>query len=126
MPDTIIILTLNKLELIEEKRSNGEPVRINSCFQFKNKYTMRETLVVNNIKCGGCETTVKDSLAKIEGIDNVIADSGTGEVTFDFSNKDALESARVKLHKLGYTETDPDLFDTAKSYVSCMIGKIKQ
>ena len=87
---------------------------------------MRETLVVNNIKCGGCETTVRDRLAKIEGIENVEANSATGEVSFDFSNDASLEAARAKLHSLGYTEADPDLIDTAKSYVSCMMGKIKQ
>lgn len=86
---------------------------------------MRKTLIVNNIKCGGCETTVRDGLSKIESIENVNADSTTGEVAFDYTNEEALENARLKLHKMGYTETDPNLMDTAKSYVSCMIGKMK-
>ena len=87
---------------------------------------MRETLIVNNIKCGGCETSVREGLTKIEGIDNVEVSAATGEVTFDFLDNASLEIARRKLHNMGYTESDPDLLDTAKSYVSCMIGKMKQ
>jgi len=87
---------------------------------------MRNTLTVNNIKCGGCETTVREGLSKIEGIDNISVDASTGEVAFDSNRVNALEEARQRLHKMGYTETDPNLLDTAKSYVSCMIGRIKQ
>jgi len=87
---------------------------------------MREKLIVNNIKCGGCENTVRDGLSKIEGIENIDVDSTTGEVEFDCSNEASLEEARLKLHKMGYTESDPSLLDTAKSYVSCMMGKMKQ
>jgi len=86
---------------------------------------MREILTVNNIKCGGCEATVRDGLSKIEGVENIHVDSATGEVEFDCSNEAALEMVRLKLHKLGYTEDDPTLIDTAKSYVSCMMGKMK-
>ena len=87
---------------------------------------MRQTLIVNNIKCGGCETTVKDRLSKIEGVSNISADSTTGAVEFDYIDEEALEKVREKLNSLGYTETDPNLIDTAKSYVSCMMGKMKQ
>ncbi len=86
---------------------------------------MREILTVNNIKCGGCETTVRDGLSKIDGIENIQVDSSTGEVGFDYSNETSLEKVRLKLHKMGYTENDPNIIDTAKSYVSCMIGKMK-
>lgn len=86
---------------------------------------MRETLIVNNIKCGGCETTVRSSLAKIEEVINIRVDASTGEVEFDYPNETTLEQVKQKLNKLGYTESDPNLVDTAKSYVSCMIGKMK-
>lgn len=87
---------------------------------------MRQKLIVNNIKCGGCETTVRDRLSKIEGVTNISADSATGAVEFDYVDELAFEKVREKLNNLGYTETDPNLIDTAKSYVSCMIGKMKQ
>ena len=45
---------------------------------------MREILTVNNIKCGGCESMVRDGLSKIEGVDNINVDSTTGEVKFDY------------------------------------------
>lgn len=86
---------------------------------------MRTTLTVNNIKCSGCEATVRDGLSKIDNVENIHVDSATGEVAFEYSDEVSIEKARVKLHKMGYTETDPKLIDTAKSYVSCMMGKMK-
>lgn len=87
---------------------------------------MRNTLTVNNIKCGGCETSVKDGLSKIEGVANIYVDASTGEVAFDANNETALDKVRRTLHNMGYTESDPNLLDTAKSYMNCMIGRIKQ
>lgn len=86
---------------------------------------MREILKVNNIKCGGCEATVRDGLSKIEGVENIGVDASSGEVRFDYSDEAVLETVRLRLHKMGYTEDDPNIIDTAKSYVSCMIGKMK-
>ena len=85
---------------------------------------MRKVVTVNNIKCGGCENTVKNSLSKIAGIENIRVDSSTGEVEFDYPSEETYEKAIQKLNSLGYTEADPNLIDTAKSYVSCMIGKM--
>jgi copper chaperone len=86
---------------------------------------MKELLIVNNIKCGGCETTVRNSLTKIEGVQNIRVDASTGEVEFDYPNETTLGQIKQKLNNLGYTENDPNFVDTAKSYVSCMLGKIK-
>jgi copper chaperone CopZ len=86
---------------------------------------MKEKLKVNNIKCGGCENTIRTGLSKIQGLENIQADAASGEVTFDYIDHSALEAAREKLRKMGYTEDDPNMLDTAKSYVSCMIGKMK-
>ena len=86
---------------------------------------MREILTVNNIKCGGCETTVRTNLTKIDGVQNIRVDASTGEVEFDYPNEVTLEKVKQKLNNLGYTESDPNLLDTAKSYVSCMMGKMK-
>lgn len=85
---------------------------------------MRKILTVNNIKCGGCENTVRNSLSKIDGVDNIRVDSATGEVEFDYPNDETFEKVLSRLNSLGYTEADPNLIDTAKSYVSCMIGKM--
>lgn len=86
---------------------------------------MREILTVNNIKCGGCENTVRNSLTKIDGVQNIRVDASSGEVEFDYPNESTLENVKQKLNNLGYTERDPNLLDTAKSYVSCMMGKMK-
>ena len=55
---------------------------------------MREELIVNNIKCGGCENTVRTSLAKIEGVSNIEADSTTGRVAFDLTDASILEKVK--------------------------------
>lgn len=85
---------------------------------------MRQILTVNNIKCGGCENTVRNSLSKIDGVENIRVDASTGEVEFEYTDEITVEKVKLKLHSLGYTESDPNLIDTAKSYVSCMRGKI--
>ena len=85
---------------------------------------MKEILIVNNIKCSGCETTVRNSLTKIEGVQKIRVDATTGEVEFEYPNDEVLEMVKQKLNSLGYTEKDPNILDTAKSYVSCMIGKM--
>ncbi len=89
------------------------------------KEIMREILTVNNIKCGGCEATVRNGLSKIKDVENIHVDSTTGKVGFDYIDEASPEKVRLKLRKMGYTENDPNFIDTAKSYVSCMMGKIK-
>lgn len=86
---------------------------------------MNTILKVNNIKCHGCEASIKDKLQKLSGIESVEVDNTTGEVRFVADNATAIESARSILGKMGYPEEDPTLVQTAKSYVNCMIGRTK-
>lgn len=86
---------------------------------------MTEVLTVNNIKCGGCVASITDGLSKIESVENIDIDLTTGTIAFEYADEVALEKVKLKLHKMGYTENDPNLIDTAKSYVNCMIGRMK-
>lgn len=52
------------------------------------------SLNVNGMKCGGCETTVKDKLMGVDGVISVAADHKGKKVDVDF------ESAKVSLDKI--------------------------
>ncbi|NTU69446.1 heavy-metal-associated domain-containing protein [bacterium] len=84
-----------------------------------------QTLKVVNIKCGGCENSIKLTLKK-NGLKNIKVDHTCQEVSFE-GDKD---TARTALSKMGYPEAgspESEKFTKkAKSYISCMIGKVKK
>lgn len=83
------------------------------------------TIKIVNLKCGGCENSIKLALEK-DGFRDVKIDINTQEVSF------AGDADRAKkiLEKLGYPEkgskAEKSLIKKAKSYGSCMIGRIKK
>lgn len=85
-----------------------------------------EKIKIANLKCSGCETTIKKGLLKIEGVTSVKVDEDqdTVQVTYD----DNLDKVKItnKLHALGYPEATEEngLLLKLKSYASCMKGKI--
>lgn len=86
----------------------------------------RKSLSVNNIKCGGCENSIQLKLEAIEGVSDVKADNTNGTVEFTYVDEASVDQVRRSLKKMGYTEDDPNTMDTAKSYVNCMIGRVKK
>lgn len=86
-----------------------------------------DVITIANLKCSGCETTIKKELLKIEGVSSVKIDQekDTVKVTYD----DNIERVKIinKLHSLGYPEATEEngLLLKLKSYTSCMIGKIE-
>jgi len=90
---------------------------------------MKQTFEVLNVKCGGCANTVKKSLLDEFGEVEVNLDLEPRQITLDISD-DKVSSLRKKLISLGYPMSDEDLDSiskittTAKSFVSCAIGKI--
>jgi len=86
-----------------------------------------DVITIANLKCSGCETTIKKELLKIEGVSSVKIDQDkdTVKVTSD-DNIDRIKIVN-KLHSLGYPEATEDngLLLKLKSYTSCMIGKIE-
>ena len=83
------------------------------------------TIKVVNIKCGGCEKNIISTLAK-SGLTDVKVEVAAGEVSF---NGDT-ELAKRKLSDLGYPEVGSQeansLLKKAKSYTSCLIGRMKK
>ena len=84
-----------------------------------------EKLLLANIKCSGCATTIKSELLKIKGVENVLVDveNDSIDVSYDDADRDLIIH---KLHSLGYPEATEKngLLLQLKSYSSCMIGKI--
>jgi copper chaperone len=68
-----------------------------------------DVITIANLKCSGCETTIKKELLKIEGVSSVKIDQDkdTVKVTSD-DNIDRIKIIN-KLHSLGYPEATEDL-----------------
>jgi copper chaperone CopZ len=85
-----------------------------------------EEIIVANIKCGGCASTIKKELEKLKGVSNaeVIPEKDMVKVSYDESiERNAIVE---KLLSLGYPEATEKngMLLQLKSYTSCMIGKV--
>lgn len=90
---------------------------------------MKQTFEVLNVKCGGCANTLITSLEKDFGKVEVNLDVTPREITLDIE-ENKLNDLKTKLRGLGYPLTTDELSGlqkattTAKSFVSCAIGKM--
>ena len=86
---------------------------------------MRNSISVDNIKCNGCAALITKKLEEMEGINNIAIDVANGNVSFDAEDNVNIDSIIQKLKKWGYPESGKgSTVDKAKSYVSCMIGRL--
>jgi copper chaperone CopZ len=85
-----------------------------------------EKIIIANLKCGGCETTIKKALLKIEGVSSVKIDHEKDSVNVIYDDNVDREKITNKLHSLGYPEATEEngLLLQIKSYASCMLGKL--
>lgn len=86
---------------------------------------MKEVFLVENIKCHGCAGTITTELKKLVDDCSVVVTPGEGRV--EVQSEHSIDRALVlnKLHQLGYPEAgENNLISKAKSYVSCVIGRI--
>jgi len=83
-------------------------------------------LKVENIKCGGCANSIKNSLLKFEGVKDIKVDIENGTIQIDGEvDEDHKSQIKAKLHSMGYPEPGQGSgFTTASSFVSCMIGRV--
>jgi copper chaperone len=81
---------------------------------------------VQNLKCGGCASTITKRLSAMDGVFNIEVLKEESKVVFEVQEGTLIEVVKQALHLLGYPEEDSEnTFSTqAKSYVSCMIGKL--
>ncbi len=84
---------------------------------------------VQNVKCGGCANTLKKSLLEEFGEVEVDLDVEPRKITLEIDPKQE-ELLKRKLRKLGYPLVIDELgifstaTTTAKSFLSCAIGKM--
>lgn len=80
---------------------------------------------IENLKCGGCASTITKGLLDVKGVENVTVDVEKSIVTVTTTSPN-FDEIKQKLAKLGYPETGckNTVLHKAKSYVSCAIGKI--
>jgi copper chaperone CopZ len=84
----------------------------------------KETIYVENIKCGGCMSSIKDTLQKIEGVEQVQISKEDDKVEVSGINVDR-NTVIDKLTKLGYPEKgNNSTISKVKSYLSCAIGNL--
>ena len=83
-----------------------------------------EEIIVANVKCAGCATTIKKELPNIKGVYTVGVDVENDKINITYDDVDR-EVIIKKLHSLGYPEATEKngLLLQLKSYTSCMIGK---
>ncbi len=88
-------------------------------------------ILIDNLKCSGCEGTITKSLKKIEGVSSINIDAKNDTIEVKHNATVARERLVEQLKHLGYPEHNSvsgveALVTQAKSYVSCTIGKMTQ
>ena len=89
---------------------------------------MSYQISVENIKCGGCASTIRSKLESMQGVDTIDVDIEAGIVNVD-GNESTREAVSAKLLQLGYPESGTAegiaaAKAKAKSFVSCAVGRL--
>ena len=90
---------------------------------------MKQTYEVLNVKCGGCASTLTSKLLEEFGEVEVNLEVEPRQITLEIEDA-KVTSLRQALKNLGYPMSDEDLSTvegfttTAKSFVSCAVGKM--
>lgn len=85
-----------------------------------------EKILIANLKCGGCENTIKNKISEIPGIKNVIINQEEDSVTINYEGNAIRTDFTKKLHAIGYPEATEEngLLLKLKSYASCVVGRL--
>ena len=83
---------------------------------------------VENIKCGGCASTIRSRLEAMDRVDKIDVDIAEGIVSVEAAD-DTREAVTARLLKLGYPESGTAegiaaAKARAKSFVSCAVGRM--
>lgn len=89
---------------------------------------MKASIIVQNLKCGGCAHTIITKLSEINFISDLNVDADESKVSFNYTNEHDIVKVREKLKNLGYPSIDESnsLTSKAKSFVSCATGKFSK
>ena len=86
---------------------------------------MKSLLVLQNLKCTGCASTISSKLTDFDFVHSVLIDVDASIVEIIYELGTNLPILQEALRKLGYPVVGEvnSLTTKAKSYVSCAIGK---
>lgn len=89
---------------------------------------MKTTILVQNLKCGGCANTILNRLEALENISEVQVETEDSKVSFTYGDEADLQTAQKTLLALGYPSVDDknSIATKAKSYISCATGKMSK
>lgn len=90
---------------------------------------METHIKIDNLKCGGCEQTIKKNLLAVPGIKKATVLVDSSDVIITHNESMNINQVKEKLKHLGYPETGTTegiqkITSNVKSYVSCAIGKL--
>jgi len=85
-----------------------------------------EEIIVANIKCNGCVTTIKNELLKLSGVSTAEVFNEKDMIKVSYDDTVNRQVILNKLHSMGYPEATEKngLLLQLKSYASCMIGRV--
>ncbi|MCL5128284.1 MULTISPECIES: heavy-metal-associated domain-containing protein [unclassified Algibacter] len=89
---------------------------------------MKTSIIVQNLKCGGCANTISTKLSDIKNISDIKVHVDESKVSFNYINEADALAVKEKLKNIGYpsVEDDNNLVSKAKSFVSCATGKFSK
>jgi copper chaperone len=88
-----------------------------------------DSITVDNLKCGGCENTIKKTLKQIQGVEKVGIDNDKHLIEVVHQDNVSRLMLTDSLKKMGYPEVGTTeglnaVLSNAKSYISCAIGRL--
>lgn len=88
---------------------------------------MRTSIIVQNLKCGGCANTITTKLSQLENVTHIVVDTESSTVSFSAISFDDALTVKERLKTLGYPSIEDanGILSKAKSFVSCATGKMK-
>lgn len=87
---------------------------------------MKSLLVIQNLKCTGCASTISSKLTDFDFVHSVLVDVEASTVELIYEYESNLPQLQEALRKLGYPVLGEinSLSTKAKSFVSCAIGRM--
>lgn len=89
-------------------------------------YIMKKTVIIQNLKCGGCANTIIKKISALNGVSEVEVDTEKDTVSFIAENHEDVLQVKEKLKVLGYPSVNDanSMVTKAKSFISCANGRV--
>lgn len=87
---------------------------------------MKETIFIQNLKCGGCAASIERELKKFPEVQTVEVDFDEQGIQIETDQTGQTEKYKTALRAIGYPpvgQSNP-LLRQAQSFVSCAIGRV--